>query len=345
MEDKSRVGQRHECDKRFMAADTPSGGGTRLSTKIPLAFCPRANTATAAATATTTTTTTALPPIISQDKQQQPQEFVTAFDATIASSNMDFNKSDNSVTLLSTQEGMGEGVEEDYSQFASIEIQSPIVVSTLSKRRTPQRQSIFTNNDDDDDREHSRTADENDYTNSENDIEESRRGNGLSVRRTNSTQQQLDNTDNHNNDDNYDEYDNTSSYTNLIQYYILRSMRKCCKPRTRPPCHAYACYCYNNNNGQDGSNNANNTIVQKICRITIILFMIITITFVCLDLLILHDYLHGWLDTLLAWLTVNPYSGGVVFIGIFIIGSFRGHLSSRLGHQILWPWSFPFYPK
>jgi uncharacterized membrane protein YdjX (TVP38/TMEM64 family) len=49
--------------------------------------------------------------------------------------------------------------------------------------------------------------------------------------------------------------------------------------------------------------------------------MIVTITFVCLDLLILHDYLHGWLDTLLAWLTVNPYSGGVVFIGIFIIGS------------------------
>jgi uncharacterized membrane protein YdjX (TVP38/TMEM64 family) len=58
-----------------------------------------------------------------------------------------------------------------------------------------------------------------------------------------------------------------------------------------------------------------------ICRVVIIVFMIVTITFTCLDLLILHKYLHVWLDGILAWLGVNPVSGGLAFIGVFVVGS------------------------
>ena len=60
---------------------------------------------------------------------------------------------------------------------------------------------------------------------------------------------------------------------------------------------------------------------NMICRVTIIAFMIVTITFTCLDLLILHRYLHVWLDSILAWLSVNPVSGGLSFISVFVVGS------------------------
>lgn len=49
--------------------------------------------------------------------------------------------------------------------------------------------------------------------------------------------------------------------------------------------------------------------------------MIITITFTCLDLLILHQYLHVWLDSTLAWLTLHPIGGGLAFIGVFLLAS------------------------
>jgi len=49
--------------------------------------------------------------------------------------------------------------------------------------------------------------------------------------------------------------------------------------------------------------------------------MIITITFTLLDLLTTHTYLHLWLDSLLAWLSTNPLSGGVVYVGIFLLAS------------------------
>ena len=49
--------------------------------------------------------------------------------------------------------------------------------------------------------------------------------------------------------------------------------------------------------------------------------MVVTITFTLLDLLILHRYLHVWLDSTLAWLSDNPVSGGVAFIGVFLVGS------------------------
>jgi len=354
MEDNSRAGKKRRgvSGTRFVADSGSSNGGTttttvnttttptRLPTKMPLAFCPRR-------ACSTTATAIISSPQTSKDKQQQS---VVAVESSVIS-NSGFNNSDNSAaaaaatTLFSTQ-----GVEEDYSQFASID-QSPIVVvSTLSKRTRLQSIQI----DYDDDYDQSRTDENNDkdkrhhgnydVENSDNDTEERRgnglsvrrtsstqqldndndRGNGLSVRRTSSTQQQLHNNDNndtnHNDDDKYD----SNTYTSMIQYYLVRSMHKCCKPRTHPPCYHSCCY-----NGQDGgrvsssssNNNNNSTTIQKLCRIGIILFMIVTITFVCLDLLILHDYLHVWLDTLLAWLTIHPFSGGVAFIGVFIIGS------------------------
>lgn len=57
------------------------------------------------------------------------------------------------------------------------------------------------------------------------------------------------------------------------------------------------------------------------CRSIIIVFMIVTISFTCLDLIILHQYLHVWLDSTLAWLTANPVSGGVAFVGVFLLAS------------------------
>ena len=81
------------------------------------------------------------------------------------------------------------------------------------------------------------------------------------------------------------------------------------RPHTRPPCIALAC-------GTMSLDCRN-----MICRVTIIAFMIVTITFTCLDLLILHRYLHVWLDSILAWLSVNPVSGGIAFISIFVVGS------------------------
>ncbi|KAL3822640.1 hypothetical protein ACHAXA_001793 [Cyclostephanos tholiformis] len=61
--------------------------------------------------------------------------------------------------------------------------------------------------------------------------------------------------------------------------------------------------------------------IRLICRVVIIIIMIVTITFTCLDLLILHKYLYVWLDNILAWLLFNPVSGGLVFIGVFLLGS------------------------
>jgi len=58
-----------------------------------------------------------------------------------------------------------------------------------------------------------------------------------------------------------------------------------------------------------------------LCRTLIITFMIITITFTLLDLLILHKYLNVWLASTLEWLHSHPIAGGVAFIGVFLVGS------------------------
>lgn len=57
------------------------------------------------------------------------------------------------------------------------------------------------------------------------------------------------------------------------------------------------------------------------CRSTIIIFMIITITFTLLDLLILHQYLHVWLSGCLDWLYSHPVAGGLVFICLIVLAS------------------------
>lgn len=49
--------------------------------------------------------------------------------------------------------------------------------------------------------------------------------------------------------------------------------------------------------------------------------MIITITFVCLDLIFLKRYLHSWLQSLLTFMEENPGWGGLSFVGIFVIAS------------------------
>ena len=90
-------------------------------------------------------------------------------------------------------------------------------------------------------------------------------------------------------------------------YFLLPILRRTCRPHTRPPCVALACEAMSPNRR------------NMICRVTIIAFMIVTITFTCLDLLILHRYLHVWLNSILAWLSVNPVSGGLAFISIFFV--------------------------
>lgn len=63
------------------------------------------------------------------------------------------------------------------------------------------------------------------------------------------------------------------------------------------------------------------TRLNIICRSLIIAFMIVTITFTSLDLLILHKYTNVWLDETLVWLGDNPTSGGVAFVGLFLVAS------------------------
>ena len=127
-------------------------------------------------------------------------------------------------------------------------------------------------------------------------------------------------------DDNMSNNSNAPSFgshnNNRYTYFILRIIHRICHPHIHPPCsrsrlpnnahHMFKC-CDNNRIPPNKR--------RIICRSLIIIFMIITITFTLLDLLILHQYLHVWLDSTLAWLQTNPVSGGLAFIGIFLLGS------------------------
>ena len=106
-----------------------------------------------------------------------------------------------------------------------------------------------------------------------------------------------------------DEDGDNKPWDKCSRYLLLPILRRTCRPHTRPPCGARSC-------GAMSPDRRN-----MICRVVIIVFMIGTITFTCLDLLILHKYLHVWLDGILAWLGVNPVSGGLAFIGVFVVGS------------------------
>mmetsp|Transcript_5358 Transcript_5358/g.12172 ORF Transcript_5358/g.12172 Transcript_5358/m.12172 type:complete len:1003 (+) Transcript_5358:46-3054(+) len=101
-------------------------------------------------------------------------------------------------------------------------------------------------------------------------------------------------------------------------YCFMRLLHRMCKSHIHPPCcisnpsHPHLPTCLK------GITPRHRRII---CRSLIIVFMIITITFTLLDLLILHRYLHVWLDSTLAWLTDHPVGGGLAFIGVFLVGS------------------------
>jgi uncharacterized membrane protein YdjX (TVP38/TMEM64 family) len=110
-------------------------------------------------------------------------------------------------------------------------------------------------------------------------------------------------------DTNYDD-DVDNAWDKCSRYCLVPLLRRTCSPRTRPPCDAMR--------ARQGTSPDR---IRLICRIVVIIFMIVTITFTCLDLLILHRYLRVWLDNTLAWLLFNPVSGGLAFIGVLLLGS------------------------
>ena len=113
---------------------------------------------------------------------------------------------------------------------------------------------------------------------------------------------------------------NNTLLNNKCCFYFLRIIHRICHPHIHPPClllqrrHPKCCCC----SCIDRISPRHRRII---CRSIIITFMIITITFTLLDLLILHKYLHVWLDDTLAWLQLHPVSGGLAFIGIFLLAS------------------------
>ena len=150
-------------------------------------------------------------------------------------------------------------------------------------------------------------------------------------RNTTSTKTESVWDENINNEDGNDSMSNDSSNApsfgdshtnNRYTYFILRIIHRICHPHIHPPCSRtrlpnnthHMLKCCDNNRIPPNKR-------RIICRSLIIIFMIITITFTLLDLLILHQYLHVWLDSTLAWLQTNPVSGGLAFIGIFLLGS------------------------
>jgi uncharacterized membrane protein YdjX (TVP38/TMEM64 family) len=93
---------------------------------------------------------------------------------------------------------------------------------------------------------------------------------------------------------------------------FMRIIRRICRPHVgRPSClKCLPCHTKMQPHHQ-----------RIVCRSLIIIFMIITITFTLLDLLILHQYLHVWLEGALDWLASNPVAGGLVFIGVILLAS------------------------
>ena len=116
-----------------------------------------------------------------------------------------------------------------------------------------------------------------------------------------------------------DESTEDNAYPNRYRYYCLcsdtcmRITRRLCRPHVNSPSFLH-CLCLCRNKLQPHHQ-------RILCRSLIIIFMIITITFTLLDLLILHKYLHVWLDGILDWLAANPVAGGLSFIGIILIAS------------------------
>lgn len=130
---------------------------------------------------------------------------------------------------------------------------------------------------------------------------------------------------NHHPDDTANRYHHhtatTTSHRGKCIDCLLRIVHRICHPHIHPPCSRRYWENHNRNTAQQNSRRRLSPRQRRIlCRSIIILFMIVTITFTLLDLLILHQYLHHWLDSTLAWLHHNPISGGLAFIGIIVMG-------------------------
>ena len=153
-----------------------------------------------------------------------------------------------------------------------------------------------------------------------------------------------DNGSRYNGNGNGSDDEDTRSYIYVHHHsFLWNFLRKCCAPYLRPPWSSLPTH----HRGDDGSslpssssNPSSSTSTetsptttpltpaeitsrrrQITFRILIVLFMIVTISFTCLDLLILHRYLHVWLSSTLDWLTRHPYGGGIAFVLVFLLGS------------------------
>jgi uncharacterized membrane protein YdjX (TVP38/TMEM64 family) len=100
----------------------------------------------------------------------------------------------------------------------------------------------------------------------------------------------------------------------LCSEIFMKILRRMCRPHVDMPSCLRHCFprCQSRMNPRHR---------RILCRSIIILFMIVTITFTLLDLLILHKYLNAWLEGTLDWLANNPVAGGMAFIGIILTAS------------------------
>ena len=96
---------------------------------------------------------------------------------------------------------------------------------------------------------------------------------------------------------------------------LRRLIVRICRPHIRSPC------CLSSPRMPKCLKHISPRKRQIICRSLIIIFMIITITFVCLDLIFLKRYLHSWLQSLLEFMSDKPGWGGLTFVATFVVAS------------------------
>mmetsp|Transcript_21828 Transcript_21828/g.43724 ORF Transcript_21828/g.43724 Transcript_21828/m.43724 type:complete len:725 (-) Transcript_21828:34-2208(-) len=116
-------------------------------------------------------------------------------------------------------------------------------------------------------------------------------------------------------DDDNRSHATSSSRLGSCSYCLRRLVVQVCRPHIQSPC------CFSSPRLPKCLQRISPRKRQIICRSLIILFMIITITFVCLDLIFMKRYLHSWLRAILEFMEENPGWGGLSFVGIFVIAS------------------------
>jgi len=131
--------------------------------------------------------------------------------------------------------------------------------------------------------------------------------------RTNEESKRID--DDGDSDDDNRSHATSSSRLGSCSYCLRRLVVRVCRPHIQSPC------CFSSPRLPKCLQRISPRKRQIICRSLIILFMIITITFVCLDLIFMKRYLHSWLRAILEFMEENPGWGGLSFVGIFVIAS------------------------